>query len=121
MNCPNCPLGDGPCRGEPWHVERFCQLLDPANPKHDPRYADVVVGLSEGRMPSAAQQAANLAGSLWDWAISGFSMAGEDEVARRLAICATCPQWDDGRCKLCGCYLAAKVRLKTEHCPISKW
>jgi hypothetical protein len=47
--------------------------------------------------PPLAQQAANLAGSLWAWAVSGFTTTTEEERARRLAICRDCPQWDGGR------------------------
>ena len=71
--------------------------------------------------PSAARQAANLAGSLWDWAVSGFMVASQEEQDRRLAICHGCEQWDEGRCRICGCHLAAKVKMKTGHCPIGKW
>jgi hypothetical protein len=73
--------------------------------------------------PGLAEQAASLAGSLWDWATSGFAMASEEEQARRLAICAACPQRnaEDRRCWRCGCYTDAKVKLRTEHCPEAKW
>lgn len=30
-------------------------------------------------------------------------MADEATIARRLAICKTCPQFEDGLCKLCSC------------------
>jgi len=75
--------------------------------------------------PSPARLAANLSRALWDWAVSGFSMASEEEAARRISICESCEYFDAGprRCKHlgCGCYLDAKVKLKTEHCPVNRW
>ncbi len=75
--------------------------------------------------PSPARQAANLAGSFWAWATSGFRMASHEEQRRRMDICVLCENWDSaqGRCRLCGCYLSAKVSMKTEHCPMEppKW
>jgi hypothetical protein len=71
--------------------------------------------------PSLPAQASNLAGSLWAWAVSGFSMATEEEQARRMTACHGCPEFDAGRCRICTCFLAAKIRMKTEACPIGKW
>ena len=71
--------------------------------------------------PPVYRQAGTLARALWDWATSGFVMASEEEQAQRMAICRACDRWDGSRCRLCGCYLAAKVRMQTEHCPIAKW
>jgi hypothetical protein len=71
--------------------------------------------------PPLAAQAANLSRALWDWAVSGFSGATREEQRRRMNICVLCPEWSDVRCKLCGCLLSAKIRMKTEHCPIGKW
>lgn len=44
----------------------------------------------------------------------------------RLWVCSICPQWEGGRgklgrCRLCGCYTATKLRLATESCPIGRW
>lgn len=73
--------------------------------------------------PSPAHQAASLVRSLWDWAISGFTVATDEEQAARRAICHECPEWvvADRRCRLCGCYTDAKLRLRTERCPIGRW
>ena len=38
---------DFPCRG--LDVPRFCQLLDPSCPQHDPRYAEVIIRESPPR------------------------------------------------------------------------
>lgn len=47
-------------------------------------------------------------------------------VKERLAICAACPKRIHipplpDRCRVCGCFLALKVRLPSEHCPERKW
>jgi hypothetical protein len=53
-------------------------------------------------------------------------LASKEEIDRRLAICVGCEFFQsrgDGRmqCLKCGCFLAPKTRLETEHCPINKW
>jgi hypothetical protein len=47
--------------------------------------------------------------------------AEQSEYEQRQAICANCEFLDSDRCKKCGCFVAAKARLKTESCPIGKW
>lgn len=39
----------------------------------------------------------------------------------RRALCEECPRREAQFCGLCGCWLAAKVRLATENCPLGKW
>lgn len=122
MKCANCPTrSDIPCLGE--KAIRLCQLIDPAHPDYQPAYREMISRLSEeeAKPPSAAKMAASLARSLWDWAMGGFGMASEKEQARRLEICRACPQWRDGRCLICGCFVNLKFQLKTEHCPLDKW
>lgn len=85
------------------------------------------MGDAPASYPPVMTQAANLSRALWDWAVSGFAMASEAEVKRRLAICEACEYFDPGprRCKHlgCGCYLDAKTRMRSEHCPLPtpKW
>ena len=47
------------------------------------------------------------------------------EFMSRMNICGGCPHLKKGikisRCQLCGCILALKARMKSEHCPINKW
>jgi hypothetical protein len=71
--------------------------------------------------PPAARQAANLAAALWSWAVSGFSMASDEEQSRRRSICAGCEHWDAAarRCRICGCLTDHKIRMRTEHCPLA--
>jgi hypothetical protein len=103
----------------------MCALMDPARPDHDPRYGPLLIRMAAdpARYPPPAVQAGNLARSLWDWAVSGFSMASDAEVARRLAICAGCPEWVGSarRCRLCGCHTDAKVKARVARCPADRW
>ncbi len=48
-------------------------------------------------------------------------------VTRKLT-CAKCPQnikmrglGSVGQCAMCGCFIAAKIKLKDEKCPLEKW
>jgi hypothetical protein len=46
-------------------------------------------------------------------------------AATRSQICASCPDNDKGRCKLCGCstcgVILNKTKLTTEKCPAGRW
>jgi hypothetical protein len=58
---------------------------------------------------------------------SGMATVTEEQLAERMNICKSCPEWDSaafagtGKCKLCGCATKAKLRMATEKCPINKW
>ena len=43
------------------------------------------------------------------------------ERKRRLQICNECPERNNNRCSLCGCFLKTKSMLKHSECPIGKW
>jgi len=48
----------------------------------------------------------------------------EDDLAKeRLSICKACPELIKltTQCKKCGCFMAAKTKLKQAVCPIGKW
>ncbi len=107
--------------------EHYRTLCADAHPNHVAWRMKVIAkaaslaGMPAPAFPPIRTQAGNLAGALFAWAVSGFSTASAEEQARRLDICRACPEWDGSRCRKCGCYTAAKVRMKTEHCPMSKW
>ncbi len=79
--------------------------------------------------PSWAAMAANLAsavGGAVSAAVHGEPVvASEEEQARRLAICHACDSYEPvgDRCRDCGCYLAWKTRIASQHCPLDppKW
>lgn len=41
----------------------------------------------------------------------------------RLAICKACPELIKltTQCKKCGCFMAAKTKIKHAECPLQKW
>jgi hypothetical protein len=55
----------------------------------------------------------------------GIDAADEATMATRKALCLKCPIYDFGVCVEekggCGCFVAAKIKLKGEECPKGKW
>lgn len=49
----------------------------------------------------------------------------EIEAKKRIQVCLECPdeKYDDNskRCKLCGCFMPAKVRSVKSKCPLRYW
>ena len=43
------------------------------------------------------------------------------ERERRYNICLKCPERNNDRCTLCGCFVKTKTILKNSKCPIDKW
>lgn len=57
-------------------------------------------------------------------AAKGIDQSVPKEVAEaRQKICNACPKRIDitNQCKECGCFLAAKTKIKQEECPLLKW
>lgn len=122
MSCAHCP-----CKATCLEWPVFCEwaAADPPDPVHLRTIRErSAMGVTPA-YPSAAGLARNLATDLWAWAVSGFTMATDEERARRLGICGACEFFDAGprRCKHmgCGCFLAEKVKLRTAKCPVGKW
>jgi hypothetical protein len=59
--------------------------------------------------------------------IAGNNQEIERRRIQRLQICANCVHLsgqinsNTARCKLCGCFLHLKTKVKTQKCPIGKW
>ena len=55
----------------------------------------------------------------------GIDAADEATMAKRKETCLGCPIYDFGVCVEedggCGCFVAAKIKLKGEECPKGKW
>lgn len=124
MSCETCPCKDICLAREIWCRE-WSKSGDEVKLRHICDRSRIAAGQPTimGPGPSPAVMAANLGRALFDWAVSGFSMASDEERARRLAICGACAEWDGARCRICGCYTTYKVQMKTEHCPLPepKW
>ena len=64
-------------------------------------------------------------------AFLGVDASEEDVLKARWAIChggsingelvSACDQHHFGQCKACGCFIAAKIRIAGESCPLGKW
>jgi len=66
-------------------------------------------------------QVAQFATEVTRWGAGGFKIS---EVAEeRMQVCATCDYFnmDYATCQQCGCFMPAKTKLSTSHCPIGKW
>ena len=77
-------------------------------------------------LPTTFQMVGKFTKATYNWAKSGFKLAGEAELARRKSICNKCNFWYPtarmglGKCLKCGCS-SAKLKLASEECPIGKW
>lgn len=59
----------------------------------------------------------------WDIVNPKTEWASEEESNKRYDICKACPELIKltSQCKKCGCFMAAKTKLKGASCPIGKW
>jgi hypothetical protein len=71
--------------------------------------------------PGLLRMALSATKSMAQFAGSGFKTTPPDVQRRRVQTCATCEHHTGMRCKICGCFTAAKSRLLHESCPIGKW
>lgn len=55
--------------------------------------------------------------------IKDISLIDETHANARLEICLSCEHYNKiiGNCKLCGCFVKAKTKIKGSECPIKKW
>lgn len=56
---------------------------------------------------------------------TGFVFAAgginEELGKQRTKVCRNCVNYDNGRCKECGCFIDLKTRVPQEECPIGRW
>jgi tetratricopeptide (TPR) repeat protein len=71
--------------------------------------------------PGLLRMAMSATKSMAQFAGSGFRTTPPDIQRRRVQTCAACEHHTGMRCKVCGCFTAAKSRLLHESCPIGKW
>jgi hypothetical protein len=50
-------------------------------------------------------------------------LVSDSVFEHRYTICKSCEKYDDqyGRCKMCGCFVKYKTKLKKSYCPLHKW
>lgn len=93
------------------------------------RVIEIATGKTAPAYPPMMEQAGNVlgaAGRAMGAAVTGQQvMRSAEEQAACLAICRDCEHFvaAEERCAVCGCVMAFKVKLATEHCPLSepKW
>jgi len=78
---------------------------------------------SDPQLPSTMQMARNFIKSASDHIKNGMKSADEDIIKKRLEICESCDFKirESNRCGKCGCFLGAKTKWESSHCPIGKW
>jgi len=54
-------------------------------------------------------------------AFFGIDKSPDELISERYNICQSCDKNNFGMCAICNCYIAAKVRIAGESCPINKW
>jgi len=52
---------------------------------------------------------------------SGLKTSPAEVSRQRLETCRTCEHHTGVRCRVCGCFTSAKVKILTEACPLGKW
>ena len=71
--------------------------------------------------PGLLRMALSATKAMAQFAGSGFKTTPPEVRRQRLQTCATCEHHTGMRCKICGCFTAAKSKLLHESCPIGKW
>jgi hypothetical protein len=126
MKCQHCPLLDSAkdCKAITRPHPRYCELVDPTNPDHDPRYVAVLTDAppEKPKLPGKLAMLGNLAQAVVTIALDGGKMADAEVLASRKAICDACPfLLANDRCSKCGCHLSAKRLFASMACPEAKW
>lgn len=78
-------------------------------------------------VPSLMVRGINFGLAILRWMRAGKPVCTEQQIANRFSICRSCPHFENGGCKLCGCPTNGDVKwrnklaLATESCPEWKW
>lgn len=81
-------------------------------------------GNEGGDFPDYKTMARSLGNSLVEEAgkiATGVPPVSSEKINERLEICQKCPNFKGGRCKLCGCNMRFKARLRSSKCPVGRW
>lgn len=90
----------------------------------DDQYGLTVLGrLPEDKpaLPSVWTMAANFAGAVASYTLSGGANTSLPVLEARLGTCSVCPHRVDDRCSVCGCLITAKAAMRDQPCPLGKW
>lgn len=81
----------------------------------------------EPELPPLKEMAKGFLGTAKDVLLGAFQgedvLVTEEVYNARMNICKGCEffRHSDNRCSQCGCFMEAKTRFKSTHCPIHKW
>lgn len=128
MECPNleylafpfskCKFID---RELPIHIScNKCKEQWVDGPPTENNLTPFLIQINDNRpLPNLVTQAVNLGKAITKHIIGGLEIVDDLESRRRMSICGQCPNLEplENRCKLCGCFIREKARLKTESCP----
>jgi hypothetical protein len=77
------------------------------------------------QFPSLPSMAWNLTKAVAGFVADGCRLLTGEQYDARMAVCRSCEFFaaDSRRCRHndCGCFLAAKARMRSEQCPENKW
>lgn len=120
------PAGFDPHRDHPVIPASYVETLPPPAPPRPRVEPTAAPGIAPPSGPSLGRKALNLVRALWQHARAGFPRAAPTLADSRLAICRAnrCGHYAQGdRCHHsgCGCYLAYKVTMGDQACPVGLW
>lgn len=131
-DCSHCPFRDDaetPCAAIQLDSARWCHATNFRLAIWKPSAVDELRRVTFEMLgrpapddpPPLAAQAKTLARAVVRFVGSGLERSTSAQRAERLAVCGGCEFFAGGRCRKCGCALARKVAMASEHCPIDKW
>jgi hypothetical protein len=86
-----------------------------AGPSGSPAQGQSVQG------PGLLKMAITATDAMRKFIASGLKTSPADVSRKRLDTCRTCEHHTGIRCRVCGCFTSAKVKLVHEACPLGKW
>jgi hypothetical protein len=72
-------------------------------------------------LPPIAERIASAANAAAQFIAGGCATVSRETAEARAATCGACESFDGTLCRECGCFVAAKIRLPAEQCPLGKW
>ena len=71
--------------------------------------------------PGLLRMARTATEAMFKFVGSGFKTTDDATYRGRLQVCSTCEHHTGLRCRICGCFTAAKAKLFHEACPAGRW
>lgn len=121
-----------PCQLDSHGRCAICHRIDPASPGYSSDYRrlfhpeEFPAGPEPepprpAEPPGLVRKAVNLGRAVAEHVAAGLPRADDDTARRRLEVCSGCVQYDGSSCRICGCNMAAKVRMLEQRCPLGLW